>query len=135
MRDGCRGSLIAGALTDLSEFRLAKPGARSSRGQLGKYLLDADAPAMNGMAWPLFYRQSGMFVSWLRKQDADAFNHVLRELREGEHLFSAVERRYGRSLPALHRQWKNAAQREKSVELGASMNKNHPERGKYPPNF
>ena len=78
---------------------------------------------MNGMAWPLFYRQSGMFVSWLRTQDADAFNHVLRELREGGNLFHAPERRYGRSIPALHRQWKNAAQREKSVELGASMKK------------
>ena len=80
-------------------------------------------PEMNGMAWPLFYRQSGMFVSWLRKEDAGAFNHVLRELREGENLFSAVERRYGRSIPALHRQWKNAAQRAESVELGASMKK------------
>lgn len=80
-------------------------------------------PEMNGMAWPLFYRQSGMFVSWLRTQDADAFNGVLRELREGENLFSAVERHYGRSIPALHRQWKNAAQRGESVEPGESIRK------------
>ena len=64
-------------------------------------------PEMNGMAWPLFYRQSGMFVAWLHVSNAGAFSALLEKLREGENLSPAMESSYGEGMASLHKKWQS----------------------------
>ena len=66
-------------------------------------------PAMNGMAWPLLYRQSGMFVAWLHVSNAGAFSALLEKLRAGENLSPAMESSYGESMASLHKKWQSSA--------------------------
>ena len=65
-------------------------------------------PEMNGMAWPLFYRQSGMFVAWLRVSNAAAFSGLLKKLLAGENLSPAMETSYGKSMVSLHKKWQSS---------------------------
>lgn len=65
-------------------------------------------PGLNGMAWPMFYRQSGMFVGWLRASNPTAFAAVLEKLRAGDNLAVAIELAFAQSMPALHLAWQKS---------------------------
>ena len=67
-------------------------------------------PQLNGMAWPMFYRQSGMFVEWLRAHDPKAFAVLLVKLREGDNLTKTIESAYSQPLTALHLAWTKSVQ-------------------------
>ena len=62
-------------------------------------------PNLNGMAWPMFYRQSGMFVEWMRTHDAKAFALLLVKLRDGDNLTKTIESVYRQPVTALHLAW------------------------------
>ncbi|NML85973.1 hypothetical protein [Polaromonas sp.] len=66
-------------------------------------------PQLNGMAWPMFYRQSGMFVQWMRVRDPEGFSALLIKLRSGDNLATAIESVYGQPLTALHSAWQKSA--------------------------
>lgn len=65
-------------------------------------------PGLKTMAWPMFYRQSGMFVEWLRGTDSPAFHRLLEKLQTGENLASAMKSSYGQSMAALHKNWQSS---------------------------
>ena len=67
-------------------------------------------PGLGDMAWPMFYRQSGMFVGWLRASNPKAFFAVLEQLRAGENLAPAIESAYSQSMTSLHRAWQKSLQ-------------------------
>ena len=67
-------------------------------------------PQLNGMALPMFYRQSGMFVGWLRAHDPKAFALLLVKLREGDNLTKTIESAYSQPLTALHLAWTKSVQ-------------------------
>ena len=66
-------------------------------------------PQLNGMAWPMFYRQSGMFVQWMRVRDPEGFSTLLIKLRSGDNLATAIESVYGQPITALHLAWQKSA--------------------------
>ena len=66
-------------------------------------------PQLNGMAWPMFYRQSGMFVQWMRGRDPEGFSTLLIKLRSGDNLATAIQSVYGHPMTALHLAWQNSA--------------------------
>jgi hypothetical protein len=63
---------------------------------------------LDAMPWPMFYRQSGMFVQWLRATHPEAFAASLARLRSGENLATAIESTHGQPLSALQRQWRKS---------------------------
>ena len=65
-----------------------------------------DSAARAGMSWPMFYRQSGMFVGWLRARNATAFGQTLAQLREGARLTPAIESAFSEPLPTLWQDWR-----------------------------
>ncbi len=67
-------------------------------------------PSLNGMAWPMFYRQSGMFVEWLRVSNPKAFFTLLEKLRAGDNLSTAIEFAYAQSMTSLHLVWQKSLQ-------------------------
>lgn len=71
--------------------------------------LERDSARRAGMGWPMFYRQSGMFVGWLRARDAAAFGNTLAQLRGGARLTPAIESTFAATLPALWQNWRRAA--------------------------
>lgn len=67
-------------------------------------------PGHDGMAWPMFYRQSGMFVEWLRVSDPKAFSVLLEKLRAGDNLSATIASAYGQSMTSLHLAWQKSLQ-------------------------
>lgn len=67
-------------------------------------------PGLNGMGWPMFYRQSGMFVEWLRVSDPKAFSAVLEKQRTGDSLWTSIASAYGQSVNSLHLSWQKSVQ-------------------------
>lgn len=67
-------------------------------------------PQLNGMAWPMFYRQSGMFVEWLRARDPKAFAVLLIKLKDGDNLSKTIESVYSQPVFALHLAWQKSIQ-------------------------
>ena len=67
-------------------------------------------PGLNGMAWPMFYRQSGLFVEWLRVSDPKAFSAVLAKQRTGDSLWTSIASAYGQSVNSLHLAWQKSVQ-------------------------
>lgn len=67
-------------------------------------------PNLNGMAWPMFYRQSGMFVEWMRTHDLKAFALLLVKLRDGDNFTKTVESAYSQPVTALHLAWQKSVQ-------------------------
>lgn len=67
-------------------------------------------PQLNSMAWPMFYRQSGMFVEWLRAYDPKAFAVLLVKLRDGENLTKTIESAYSQPVTSLQLAWKKSVQ-------------------------
>ena len=67
-------------------------------------------PNLNGMAWPMFYRQSGMFVEWMRTHDPKAFAMLLVKLRDGDNLTKTIESAYGQKVITLQLEWKKFVQ-------------------------
>ena len=67
-------------------------------------------PRLNSMAWPMFYRQSGMFIEWLRAYDPKAFAVLLVKLRNGDNLAKTIESAYSQPVTTLHLAWKNSVQ-------------------------
>jgi hypothetical protein len=65
-----------------------------------------DDLSREGLTWPMFYRQSGLFVDYLRARQPIAFDHVLQRLREGGELFPALEDAYSATVPTLWEQWR-----------------------------
>lgn len=65
-------------------------------------------PGLNDMAWPMFYRQSGMFVEWLRVSNPTAFSALLEKLRAGDNLTTAIESTYAQSMISLHLKWQKS---------------------------
>ena len=66
------------------------------------------SPSFSDMAWPMFYRQSGMFVQWLRMSNPKAFFVVLERLRAGDNLGIAIESAYSQSVTSLHLAWQKS---------------------------
>ena len=67
-----------------------------------------DSASRAGVSWPMFYRQAGMFVGWLRARDATAFGSTLAQLREGAALTHAIESSFAAPLPALWQDWQRS---------------------------
>ena len=70
--------------------------------------LERDSASRAGMGWPMFYRQSGMFVGWLRARDGVAFSNTLAQLRSGSELTPAIESTFATPLPALWQGWRRS---------------------------
>lgn len=58
-------------------------------------------PDHDGLPVFLFYRQSGMFVGYLRARDEAAFRRVLMELKNGASFAQAVQSGYGQDTAGL----------------------------------
>ena len=67
-------------------------------------------PGLHDMAWPMFYRQSGMFVEWLRVSNPIAFFALLERLRDGDNLGAAIEFAYAQNMTSLHLAWQKSLQ-------------------------
>lgn len=75
---------------------------------LGESCLERDSANRAGMGWPMFYRQSGMFVGWLRAHDGAAFDTTLAHLRGGAALTQAIESTFAAPLPMLWQEWRRS---------------------------
>ena len=73
---------------------------------LGEGCTVRDSAARAGLSWPMFYRQAGMFVGWLRVRDTSAFGRTLAQLREGAELTRALESSFDAPLPKLWQDWR-----------------------------
>lgn len=69
-----------------------------------------DSASRAGVSWPMFYRQAGMFVGWLRERDGTAFGNTLAQLRDGAELTPAIESSFAVSLPALWKDWNHSVE-------------------------
>ena len=69
---------------------------------------ERDSASRARMDWPMFYRQAGMFVGWLRAHDGAAFGNTLAQLREGAGLRRAIESSFAAPLPALWQDWRRS---------------------------
>ena len=67
-------------------------------------------PGLDGMTWPMFYRQSGMFIEWLRLSDPKAFSALLEKLQAGDNLSTTIASAYGQSMTSLHLKWQKSLQ-------------------------
>ncbi len=67
-------------------------------------------PGFDGMAWPMFYRQSGMFVEWLRLSNPKAFFVLIKKLQAGDNLSTTITLAYGQSVTSLHLAWQKSLQ-------------------------
>ena len=76
--------------------------------ELEESCLERDSASRAGMGWPMFYRQAGMFVGWLRAHDGAAFGNTLAQLREGAGLRRAIESSFAAPLPALWQDWRRS---------------------------
>ena len=56
---------------------------------------------------PMFYRQSGMFVAWLRQQDSTRFRTFLVAIEGGEGFATAFTTAYGMDVDTAWRQFVN----------------------------
>lgn len=65
-------------------------------------------PGLDGMAWPMFYRQSGLFAEWLRVSDPKAFSVLLEKLQAGDNLSTKIASAYGQSMTLLHLAWQKS---------------------------
>jgi hypothetical protein len=59
------------------------------------------------LEWPLFYRQAGMFVGWLRGRDGKAFARTLERLRGGSGLGAAITASYDAPPVQLWQAWRS----------------------------
>ena len=66
-----------------------------------------DSQRVAGLEWPMFYRQAGMFVGYLRHSQAQHFARTLELLRDGSPLFPALETAYGQPVATLWTRWQS----------------------------
>jgi hypothetical protein len=63
----------------------------------GSFLFKKSARSY-GIEPPLFYRQSGMFVAWLRERNAAQFRVFLLDLEDGGDFETSFDEAFGLSL-------------------------------------
>lgn len=63
-----------------------------------------------GLPYPVFYRQAGMFVSYLKELDMAAFHAALHDLFRGADFQKSFERAYGRPIAAYWPDFKKKIQ-------------------------
>lgn len=96
VRWGCaEGASIADAVKAIAEGRVFEPTLESGAWAAFNLRLPA------GMDWPLFYRQSGLFVQFLHDRDPAAFNRLLGRVRVGEVFAQAWEQTYPQGMAPL----------------------------------
>ena len=65
-----------------------------------------DSATRAQLEWPLFYREAGMFVGWLRERDGAAFARTLAQLRDGTGLPTAITSSYAAPPLQLWQAWR-----------------------------
>lgn len=63
-----------------------------------------------GMRSHMFYRQSAMFVAYLRHADEDGFKHMLKAVSAGSPLEQAFNEAYGHAIDFVWRRFVNSSQ-------------------------
>lgn len=65
----------------------------------------ANSAAKYDLDWPMYYRQSGMFVEFLHISNPSAFNLTLTLLHNKTELPEAIQKAYGQPVEALWKLW------------------------------
>ena len=58
-----------------------------------------------GISWSMYYRQSEMFVKFLKERDGAAFKMTLRSLKENKNIYKSIVNSYGKSVQQLWGEW------------------------------
>lgn len=58
-----------------------------------------------GISWSMYYRQSEMFVKFLKERDEAAFKMALKSLRETKDIYKSINNSYGKSVQQLWSEW------------------------------
>lgn len=58
-----------------------------------------------GISWSMYYRQSGMFVGFLRDYDKSAFEATLKRQSTNKDVYKSITESYGKSVDELWGEW------------------------------
>jgi len=116
------GGATASRVTDEEAYKAIAEG-RNFTPDAGRNIISAFISPRYGSYWnisqPLFYRQSMLFVVFLKKKDENSFLKMLLAIQRGEHFSAALANAYDESLSAL---WKTfVAESKTRVNLGANI--------------
>ncbi|NMM38625.1 MAG: hypothetical protein HHJ09_14200 [Glaciimonas sp.] len=95
---GAEKATLSAATQAIRENHVFHPSSESSCSfvnSAAKYDLD----------WPMYYRQSGMFVEFLHTSNPSAFNLTLTLLRNKTELPEAIQKAYDQPVEALRKLW------------------------------
>jgi hypothetical protein len=70
----------------------------------GSLFFGQEAP-VHGLAYPMFYRQSAMFIDYLKHRDTQHFKTLMSGVQQGDTVGTAFARAYGRSLDEVWREF------------------------------